>query len=120
MKHISKVELELINEKPHFGLWMGRSVILNRDVDSVNLECPVVKMALGMLKEHPYGNDIQIRHEEVIFRPSYLCNDLKLNATLGVKFVIWGRAYRVMSLLSKKTKRTKKSYVCGRRRRVSK
>lgn len=99
---------EVINGKPHFGLFFGLSVILQDEV--------LMKDALDLLKKDRAEKfkGFQIRSDEMIYRTPFHI----FNGSIALKFIAWGRAYKVMKLLSKGNKRSKKVYVSGRRKRV--
>ncbi len=111
-------EREVVSGKPHFGIWFGQYVIVhgelwgNEDV-SVGI---VEKLRHSMVSKTPEG--CETRHEQVIMKPPNLDDPLNYNGSIGAKYMIWGRAYKIMRLLKKGTKRYAKKTVCGRRKRV--
>jgi hypothetical protein len=120
---MNKVQRTLIDGKPHFGLFFGRSISLTNLVQTDWMADPSVIYGLEILRKFPAKDDcsLEIRDEQIIFRPGFSSYDpLSLVSFLSIKFLIWGRAYKIMRLLSKRTKRTKKIWLSGRRKRIRK
>lgn len=115
---------QLIDGKPYFGIWMGQSICINE----CQLECKddLIKMLhlnsnRVLEKVLPEGCLI---NESIIYRPPMHASTmmgyspLMQNATIAKKYVLWGRAYKVMRLFKKGVKRYKKCIVNGKRRRI--
>ncbi len=111
------IDRQLINGKPHFGLIFAQSIIMSKqflgeDPEIGFMEHPVIAAFVGLSRKNPKHTGLERRDEQVVFRPSWhMCN-----ATLGIKFVLWGRAYKVMKLLSRGKKQITKTYLNGQRR----
>lgn len=114
-----------MNGKPHFGIWLGSHIIINSTL-LPTLENWQSDSLIGELTEKLRSSTrsflykgLEVRHESIIYRQPYKCDSsLVVNGTLGRKFLIWGRAFRVMRLLKKGVKRYKKVYRGGRRKLV--
>ncbi len=118
-----KEDYTIINGKPYFGIWFGKALIvndLNAWVGNPD-ENPILQQYIDSLKRWQIGNfcnELEIRKECVVFRPPYISNSLNLNGTIAIKFIIWGRAFKVMKLLKKGIKRYAKKMVNGKRKYV--
>jgi hypothetical protein len=98
--------------KPFFGILFGRSVILGYEPSVTDIE-EISQKLLG-----PCPEGLERRNTTVIYRPAYHAGGpLILSATLGCKFIMWGRAYKVMRLLRKGKKRHRKMYINGMRKK---
>ena len=118
-----KVDYEIINEKPHFGLWFGKAVVINNnDAWFGKIEQnPILSFYVDNLKNwrmENFTSDIHIKNEQVIFKPPYYSGPIIQNGTIGLKFIAWGRAYKIMKLLKKGIKRYAKKNINGKRKYV--
>ncbi len=111
-------EREVVDGKPHVGLWLGQCVIANVFMDEGGLEAnPIYIKAIEWLKERVMASlpdKCEVRNQQIIVRPPHGAQ----NGTVAIKYMIWGRAYRVMRLLRKGKKRYAKKIVGGRMKRV--
>jgi hypothetical protein len=117
-----KIEREVINGKPHFGTWCGRFIYIPGNhfsgEDDTN---PIYQEGLKILRfsfseiKLKYPQFEQRHYQEIIKSP---CSIKYLNAvgTIGYKFLAWGRAYEIMKLFKKGSRRYKKVFVNGRRK----
>ncbi len=102
---------EKINGKPHFGIYFYRSIIFNE-------ERMTREEATAILEKNMQFQELQIRNKELIYRPTYVECLLHQNAAMAIKFILWGRAYKIMKLLRKNKKKYVKKYISGRRKLV--
>lgn len=88
---------EVINGKPHFGFWFGKWVAIEDTGAKDYKENPY---AMNFLEHFEKENiwDFEKRNIQVIFKPAIGFGWLNQVATIGVKFILWGRAYKVMKL----------------------
>ena len=114
---IELIEREVRDGKPFGGTWIGRSLFINLKVSENFKEDPIYQEALNRLRFEA-SQDLEYRNEQVFFRPPYTNCPLRLNASVGLKCIVWGRAYKVMRLFKKGVKRTKKILCNGRRKRI--
>jgi len=112
-----KVDAQLIDGKPYFGLWFGSYIRLNGDAFVGDLEKnPLLQIA----KEHCNSlppkllNGEEIRYKEIIIRPPMYSNPLDSYGSVAVKYVIWGRAFRIMSIIAVRAPKWKKLRRGGR------
>lgn len=106
-----RVDEQLINGKPYFGMWFGSYIRLQGDAFVGDLEKnPMMQMAKDHLNGLPPKllNGEEIRYKELIVRPPYANNPLNCYGSVGVKYVIWGRAFRVMSIIAVRAPKWKK------------
>ncbi len=113
---------ELIEGKPHFGLWFGQCVLNlpetegNPEHDPIYLQ-ETEKLEMNVISKLP--KECEVRGSQITVRPAYRCTPLLLlSGSVAIKYMIWGRAYRVMGLLKKGTKRYAKRIVGGKMKRV--
>jgi len=130
LKALVKNEYEIIDGKPHLGLWYGQWVASNIDLDENHKpleDNPILTTAKSFLMESLANQEkinpgLKARHVEWIIRPPtdphHLYGPLALVSTVGLKWMIWGRAYKVMRLTSKKIKRYRKKLINGHRKYV--
>lgn len=110
-------EYTLINGKPHFGIFLGDMIIINHEV-TFSQNDPKFFEAIEKLKNcRSFQDDLEVRHERIIARPPYFAGPLSQNFALSRKFVLWGRAFKVMKYMKKGIKRYKKILVNGHRKR---
>lgn len=107
----SQVDRQLIDGKPWFGLWFGTYIRMGMDGFVGDLEKnPMFQTAKHLLEQVPpkllHGEEI--RYSQIIAKPPHLSNPLITYGTIGIKYVFWGRAFRVMSLIAKRKPRWKK------------
>jgi hypothetical protein len=109
-------DYQIIDGKPYGATFFARSFVLNENVEySCNPRFEEIKEKLMQLPE-----GLLWRENQIIYRPPYNSILFFQNATLAVKGLVFGRAFRIHRLFSKGMKRRKKCYVCGRRRIVYK
>jgi hypothetical protein len=118
MKNIPfREQSEVINGKPHFGIFFGMSYILYHHIENNDfMNDPIVLEILKKMEKNIH--DLEMRNKSIIFRPSWGEGFFRCNATLGIKYILWGRAFKVMKFLKKGVKRYKKIIVSGKRKRV--
>jgi len=117
-------DYEIIDGKPHLGLWFGKLLYINRDAYLDRYEenkNNVIRLLQDFARRSaPIGT--QPRHIQIIHKPisSYdiMFNPISSRETIAIKFMIWGRAFKVMKLNKKSVKRYAKRRVSGRIRRV--
>jgi len=109
---------KIIEGKPYFGLFFGQHVIVNGELWGYEemIVGVVNSLRQSMDAKVPYG--CETRHEELIMKPPNMGDPLNYNGSIGAKYMIWGRAYKIMNLLKKGKKRYAKKMVNGRRKRV--
>lgn len=110
-------QYEIINGKPYFGRWYGicrcapdDAFIGNMTENSIHL-WHVEK--LKEVRKRMCGNDFEIRNETIVSRPPYY-SILQRLGQIGLKFILWGRAFKVARLEKKGVKRYKKKRINGR------
>jgi len=114
------LEKEIVDGKPHGGVWIGTYIYINVDLLPDLEECPTYQTCVDRLK-HWLPKEFEHRHEQIIYRPAqHSFNPLSCRATVGIKAMVWGRAFKVHKFFSKTKKKYKKVYVSGRRKRVVK
>lgn len=104
---------KIIDGKPHFGIYIGKSIIINSYNNKEKIISKYRETLSTFFKEYE-KDGIKVLNETYIFRDY---NDFHLNATYGCKYMLWGRAYKVMKYAKKgnETKHYKKCWVNGRR-----
>lgn len=112
-------ERELIDGKPHFGEWFGKSVIYLNHIPQSVQEDPTILACKDTLESSIPKTELEVRNKNFIIRfPSYFDHPLLINGTVSIKYMLWGRAYKLMSLLKKGVRRYKKVYRNGKRKKV--
>lgn len=118
MKH----DYEIIDGKPHFGIWFGEYIRMRVEQTFDEYFMQYAKDVLNNHRNNITPHDLKNRHEEFILKqPSShygMNNPLNNYATLAIKFMIWGRAFKVMKLNKKNAKRYAKRRISGRQRWV--
>lgn len=121
---ITRNDYEIIDGKPHLGLWFGKYIYLNHEaawIEDLELN-PMQEMAKTCL--YNFMNeftprDTQNRHVQIIKKPPLSSiNPFYIIGTVGIKFMVWGRAFKVMKLNKKCVKRYTRRRISGRVRRV--
>jgi hypothetical protein len=119
---LTKVDYSIVNGKTHFGLWFGKYLPVDKEAFVGDLEKNLILQNRIYLLEDIYIKYVQkgfeIRHDSFISKPPLASGPLSYHGTLGVKFVVWGRAFKVMKLLKKGIGQYKKKLVNGRRKYV--
>jgi hypothetical protein len=116
-----KVDAQLIDGKPHFGLWFGSWVYVEADAFAGDpKKNPLMIFATDRMNGLPETllRGEEIRYKQVVVRPPLYANPFQSYGSIGVKYVIWGRAFRVMAHIAKGVKRYKKMYLGGKRKWV--
>ncbi len=111
-------EREVINGKPHFGLYFGSCIIINAKLSNYMEERGVYAEMLARKMVSTIPDGCESRHEVFVLRPPTIIDPLTQNATIASKYMIWGRAHKIMRLIKKGKKRYKKVIVGGRIKRV--
>jgi|KBSMisStaDraftv2_1062788.scaffolds.fasta_scaffold235764_4 hypothetical protein len=103
IKH-EKVDREIIDGKPYFGLQFGNYIFLNEMAFEGDLETndwfQLAKRTIEKLPKKALDAG-EIRYKEIIVRRPYYSTPLMARGTIGIKYVVWGRAFRVMKILAK-------------------
>ncbi len=112
---IQKHERKTIDGKPYFGVWAGKWIEFTPLFDTMK-SLEQLNYAKTILTCWAESLDGERRYEEYIYRPYDGGYDpMRQIETLGIKFLLWGRAYRVMRQLKKKAPRVRtKKRVNGR------
>ena len=112
---IVKHERETIDGKPYFGVQVSNYIAWPLPFDPYN-DKEYLDKAKSMLHSWAESLDGERRHEEYIYRPyDGAWDSLMQMESLGVKFLLWGRAYRVMRQIEKNAPRVRtKKRVNGR------
>ena len=112
---IVKHEREAIDGKPYFGVWVSKWIAFTPLFDTMK-SLEQINYAKTILTCWAESLDGERRHEEFIYRPHDGGYDpMGQIETLGIKFLLWGRAYRVMMQMEKKGTRVRiKKRVNGR------
>lgn len=110
-------EYEIINGKPYGGHWYGSSILINQLLSKDFEKEPIFIQCIERLK-NIFPKGFELRKENIIYRPPLYCDPFNQVATLGIKALVWGRAYKVMKLTAIGKKSYKKKYVSGRRKKV--
>ena len=119
-----KEEYQIIDGKPHLGLWYGKCVITHfASLEEDRVKDPIIIRAKDILTESRMNQensnpDLMCRHVKWIIRPTDIGDPLSIRGTIGLKWMIWGRAYKVMRLLKKGGRRYKKKLINGHRKYV--
>lgn len=118
-KETAKVEQREVRDgKPYFGIWFGRSIIMNRFISDPWNEDSAVKNLIMLLKSS-IPKKLEFREESIIYRPALVHEMNVQNPTIAIKGILWGRAFEVMRFFAKGNKiRFKKVYRCGKRKRI--
>lgn len=117
---MEKCEYEIINGKPYFGQWFGRYTSIPHDALVGDLDKnPILQEYKEKMEKinTPFG--LEVRHRQSIVRPPsgfQMCS----YGTLAIKYMLWGRAFKMHKLCKKGVKRYKKVRMNGRlkRRRI--
>lgn len=115
-----KQDYEIIDGKPHLGLWFGKHIYLFSEMFLDEIYLRRSKDLLNQFVKDFTPENTKTRYEEIIVKPplEYYNNPLGNRGTIAIKFMIWGRAWRVMKLNKKNAKRYAKRRISGRIRRV--
>jgi len=112
-------EYQLIEGKPHGGLWLGKCMIITQVFPPLSEMEIFDKYGSPLIDSLP--KHLEIRHQSLIYRHPYVTSFIQ-NGTLAVKYFVWGRAYKVLKLLKNmkkmKPKIFKKAYLNGRRKKI--
>jgi len=112
-----QIDKRIIDQKPYFGQIFAHSIMMSNQFLGENphvgfMEHPVISSFVEMSRNNPKYKGLERRDEQIVFRPSWgICN-----STLGIKFILWGRAYKVMRLLARGKKKRAKIYLNGKRK----
>lgn len=110
-RFLDQVDREVIDGKPYFGLWFGSYFHIHGDafVGDINTN-PIYQMAYCKCNSIPDRllRGEEIRYKQIIVKPPMYAGAFNSFGTMGVKYVIWGRAFRVMKHIAKGVPRYKK------------
>lgn len=106
------VDREIINGKPHFGLWFGNYLICphyDAFVEPLDKN-PIHEIYVDRLNAWRIDRFKDVLHLkiQIITKPPSLASFLNQYGTVAIKFIAWGRAYKVMKLIAKNKPRYKK------------
>lgn len=119
MKEINRNDYEIINGKPHLGVYFGSFYKLSRILyytDEVLLEKyknNIINQLTDWSKRIT-PKDCEIRYLEIIDKPPLPNYEVYQYGTIAIKFMIWGRAFKVRRLSKKGAVHYKKRRVNGR------
>lgn len=107
-------EREMINGKPYGGLWFGKS-ISSYYIQAEDERDPLYSKCRKILEfwEKEFLPEFEHRHKKIIFKPSF-CAEIYSRSSLGIKFMAWGRAYKILRKVCVRIKRYKKVRRAGR------
>lgn len=108
-------ERAIVDGKPHFGLYFGSAEFLHRWSPVI-----IAQVCDRLFFAHqPLDPLLEKRYPEFIERPPHFPSGgaLSLSGTVGYKYMLWGRAFRVMRLVAKGVPRFRRGIKGGRRRR---
>ena len=116
-REMMKVDAKIVDGKPYFGLWFGYSIIINSPpIDGESLaEDKDVQHALLLIKQKQQSTGLEIRSNCIIYRPPYAVDSFIQNRSVSCKYVLWGRAFKVMRLLRKGGRMKKNVWMNGKR-----
>jgi len=120
MKTPKLIQQGQIEGKPFGGLSVGKYItILPLEGKDIQQD-PAFTTAVSCLRSYLTGLDptLTLRDEEIIYKPPLYWEIFNQKATIELKGILWGRAYKVMKLCRKKKQSFKKVYVSGRRKVV--
>ena len=107
-----KEQCKLINGIPHFGIWFGKSCFYHESLNASD----ILELQFK-LENSIHFPDLEIRNKQIIHNPpGFSCNPLNQNCTVGIKFIAWGRAFKVMRYLKKGVLRYSKKIIGGKRK----
>ena len=115
-----KVDPELINGKPYFGFRFSSYCTIIGYLGPKE-EDPVYCMAKEKVETYIKNLDnfnLGVRHIEMFEQLPYYTDPLAYIGYMGVSYVLWGRAFKVMRLQKKGIRRYQKKRIGGRLRRV--
>lgn len=109
------LERELINGKPYGGKLFGKAAFFGHEfsIGSVDYEMIKERLYLGL----PPKN-LELRHDTLIFRPPCTFANITQNGSLGLRYMLWGRAFEVRQLEKKGIRRYKRKMINGKRKFV--
>lgn len=100
-----KYDYEIINGKPHFGVWFGYYMPLPKEVwEGVVEQNPIYLEYKDNLKnylEHfPCDDELEKRHIHYVIHASNVYENypICIFGVVCVKFLLWGRAYKIMRI----------------------
>lgn len=114
---IKKYEYEKIDGKPYFGIYQGKALSFNENYfEEVGLEGikKMMEKSIEYLKEKGF----KIRHAQWICNEPNNFDPLIQNTTVALKFLTWGRAFKICKFFKIGKKVYKKKRVSGRLKRV--
>ncbi len=118
-KKIKLEQYEIIDGKPHGGGLFGRSMIIPHtyfEGKELTLNDIGAEFQGNLIANLPI--DLQIREPKFIYRPPRYYSCFTANATLGMKAILWGRAFKVYRYFQGHRKRSKKAWINGHRKRI--
>lgn len=92
-------ERETIDGKPYFGVWMGQFVTLIDNPISQLQNEPKLEIVKNMLlygARRAVASLGEMRHVQWIIRPPLIEGAFDIPGTVAIKYMFWGRAYKVM------------------------
>lgn len=111
-------EYEIIDGKPFGGLWFG-TYLRSFDILVDDISDPIFSVMKEKIEEYEKNTLKEFQHRNVQFISKFpFYNEPLLAYTFGVKFLAWGRAFKIFKTLRTGKKQFKKKYICGRRKLV--
>ena len=112
-----KEERETINGKPYFGVWVGTYIWINGNYFFSETEKnAILESSECILRSWLNENfkKVDFRHTKLILRPPLCDFSTGFMGSVGIKSMIWGRAFEVMRHFKKGKVRYKKTRAGGR------
>lgn len=115
---IQKYEYEKIDDKPYFGIYQGKVLSFPENyLEEVGLEN--IKKRMEECIEYSKDKGFEIRHTQWIHREPMSYDFLVQPHTLALKFLTWGRAFKIYKFFKTGKKVYKKKRVSGRFKKVN-
>lgn len=112
MKHDKLKEYEIIDGKPYGGKWFGHHILcIKNDVHGYPHKKECEELLDGKFNDK--FKEFEVRHKEFVFKENYFY-PLASFDSVGLKALIWGRAYKIHRLSKTGCRRYKKTRVAGR------
>jgi len=115
-----RIDYEIIDGKPYLGREFGQYMRISSRASWAHPDKdPILVHSKKLLEDWisrfaKNSPEFEVRYYEIITRlPSYA--DYFAGGTMGHKYVVWGRAFKVMRLGQGHTRRKKKMWFNGRR-----
>jgi len=113
---VETIDRETRDEKPFFGVWLGQFIT------AVNPAPETIESAKKLLEASAQSalkksDAVEIRYPEWIIHPpnNYPSDPLNQHSSVGYKYVLWGRAFKIMRAMQGHTRRKRKMWLNGHR-----